>query len=306
MATEFRRARSGQVLPDFVLIGGSKCGTQWINECLREHPEIFLTRHEVFFFDRYFDRGLDWYAQYFLGFAGQKRIGDITSTYLAHPEAASRLKQVLPEATLLVSLRNPVQRAWSKYLHAWRKGDIEPNLSFRQGCEASPEILGDGDYAVHLTRWFASFPRSQIHLLVLDDARSDASAFLSRIYTILGVDPAFRATLTDDRINEHQTPRSLVISKLAFRFSRFLHRNGLHAAVEFYKRLGLKRLVLHSRREPEKEPSPLSAEDREWLAERYRPNVEQLSKLVGRDLCLLWLDSESDPASVTAESLHDA
>jgi hypothetical protein len=295
MIAEMRRAKSGIVMPDFVVIGGSKCGTQWIHECLREHPQIFLTREtpEIFFFDRYFDRGVDWYARYFLDYAGQKRVGDVTSTYLAHPNAATRLKQVLPDATLLVSLRNPVERAWSRYLHMWRKGDIEPSLTFRQAWQVAPQILNDGDYAAHLTRWLTSFNRSQIHLLVLDDAQSDAGAFLRRIYTILGVDPGFRAAFTDERTNEHQTPRSLLLARIAFRFSRFLHRNGLHRGVEFYKRSGLKRLVLHSNREYHKEPGPLSTEDRSWLAARYRSDVEQLSSLVDRDLCSLWLGASS-------------
>ena len=42
-------------LPDFLVIGAPKCGTHWLHECLREHPEVYLTPgvHEVFFFDRY-------------------------------------------------------------------------------------------------------------------------------------------------------------------------------------------------------------------------------------------------------------
>jgi hypothetical protein len=140
------------------------------------------------------------------------------------------------------------------------------------------------------------FARSQIHLLVLDDAAADAGAFLSRIYAILDVDPTFRASLTDNRTNEHRTPRSQFLAKLAFRSSRFLHGSGLHGAVEFYKRLGLKRLVLHSSRESQKEPPPLSEEDRAWLASRYAPDVEELSKLVDRDLCRLWLGAIAEDA----------
>ena len=68
-----------KILPDFVVIGGAKCGTNWLNECLREHPDVYLTPdvHEIFYFDRYFDRGLDWYKRYFRGVRGHKRIGEV-------------------------------------------------------------------------------------------------------------------------------------------------------------------------------------------------------------------------------------
>ena len=134
-------------LPDFAIIGGSRCGTQWLRACLMEHPQVYLTPDvsEIFFFDRYFDHGIQWYARLFRGYGGQLRVGDISPTYLADPVAPRRLHDVLPEATLLVSLRDPVQRAWSRYLQMWWKGVIDPRLGFRQACETVPGIVGDGE-----------------------------------------------------------------------------------------------------------------------------------------------------------------
>lgn len=278
-------------LPDFVVIGGSKSGTHWINECLREHPEVYVTpdTHEIFFFDCHYDRGVEWYARYFRGYRGEKRVGDVTPTYLAHPFAAKRLHGVLPEATLIVSLRNPVQRAWSKYLHVWRKGDIPSKLDFWQACARRPEILGDGEYFRCLAPWRRLFRPEQLHLLVLDDAAADPFGFMSRIYDILGVDPGFRAGTTTQKTNEHQTPRSMLAAKVAFRTARFLHDNRLHWVVEQGKRWNVKGLVLQSERNREKDPPPLAGEDRERLVDHFQADVAALSELVGRDLVALWL-----------------
>jgi hypothetical protein len=285
------KRRTEVVLPDFVVIGGSKSGTVWMNECLREHPDVYLTPdvHEVFFFDRYFDRGIEWYAHYFRGYAGQKRVGEITSEYLAHPLAPERLRAVLPDATLIASLRNPVQRACSKYLHMWRKGDIPPHLSFWQACEYAPQIISDGEYFRCLRPWRELFSAEQLRLLVLDDAALDPFAYMRRVYELLDVDPDFRAATTTERANEHQTPRSMWGAKVAFRGSRLLHRSGLHAAVELGKQFGLDRLVLKDGKDPAKDPTPLSEEDRERLSAHYRNDVAALSELVGRDLVGLWL-----------------
>jgi hypothetical protein len=279
------------LLPDFVVIGAPKCGTHWLNECLREHPEVYLTPdvHEIFFFDRYFDRGVEWYARYFRGHGGQPRVGDVTPTYLAHPLAAERLHQVLPRATLFVSLRNPIQRAWSKYLHMWRKGDLPRDRSFRDACDDAPEILGDGEYFHCLEPWRRHFPASQLNYLVVDDLKRDPAAYLRRVYEILGVDPEFRATQTARPSNEHQTPRSHGLAKAAFRVSRFLHGRGLHRAVELGKRVGVKRVVLKDGRDPRRDPPPPTPDERAWLAAHYRDDVAALSELLGRDLGRLWL-----------------
>jgi hypothetical protein len=294
-------------LPDFVVIGGPKCGTHWLNECLREHPEVYLTPdvHEIFFFDRYFDRGPQWYAHYFRGHAGERRVGDVTPTYLASALAAQRLSDLLPDATLLVCLRNPIERAWSHYLHLWRKGDVAPDCDFRTACERAPKILTDGEFFRCLQPWLARFPSGQLHFLVVDDAQRDPVAYLRHVYETLGVAADFVGPHTTTRTNEHQTPRSLGLARAAFRASRWLHAHGWHGGVELGKRLGLRRLVLRDGRDPQRDPAPLTAADREWLVAHYRRDVAALSELVGRDLVQLWLAMPTDRTAPESRDPHD-
>lgn len=289
-----------------MIIGAHKAGTVWLSDCLREHPDVYMSPdvHEIFFFDRYFDRGVEWYANYFRGYGGQRRIGETTSTYLADPLAPRRLHQVLPLATVIVSLRNPIDRAWSRYLHLWRKGDIPAGLSFGQACAAVPDILTSGQYFRCLRGWRELFPAERLHPLVLEDARDDPFGHLRRLYQILGVDPEFRAAKTTGRSNQHHTPRSLRAAKLAFHVSRSLHRAGLHPVVERLKALGVQRLVLSGGRDTAKEPPAMTPADLQRLRAHYRADVEALSELTGRDLVRLWLDGEAARSPLEARGLR--
>ncbi len=281
-------------LPNFVVIGGSKSATHWLNVCLAPHPDIFITpdANEVFYFDRHYERGTDWYARYFRGNRGEKRIGEVTSTYLAHPHAFERLHQTIPHASLIVSIRNPVDRAYSKYLHAWRKGDIAHSLTFRQACEAAPEITTDGEYGRHLSRWMGLFEERQFKLKVVDDIEADPLAYIRDLYEWLEVDPGFEPyQATRGAVNIHETPRSLFLARYAFRISRFLHSKRLHRVVELAKSVGVRNLVLSAKRNPSKEPPPLSVTDRSWLQDYYLRDVELLSKIAKRDLVSLWFDA---------------
>lgn len=278
-------------LPDFLVIGARKCGTVWINHCLRDHPCLHLPTavHETMFFDRHYGRGASWYARYFAGHGGSERVGEVAPTYLEDPAVPGRVRKLLPEATLLASLRNPVERARSMYLHHWRKGDIPAGLDFRSACARIPGILEGSAYARNLNRWLDHFPREKLHVFVLEDSYPDPCRYISGIYQALGVDAAFSAPSACQRFNEHQVPRSLLLSRLGHGAVRTLHRRGLHGAVEAAKKLGAPSLVFGSGTEGSSEAPSLAAEDRSWLVERFIDDVRTLTTLLGRDL-RLWGD----------------
>ncbi|MEJ7689960.1 MAG: hypothetical protein WKF76_05735 [Nocardioidaceae bacterium] len=53
-------------LPTLVIAGAQKCGTSSLVTLLRQHPQVSMSRpKELHFFDRHFDRGLDWYREQF-------------------------------------------------------------------------------------------------------------------------------------------------------------------------------------------------------------------------------------------------
>ena len=283
-------------LPDFLVIGAAKCGTIWINHCLRDHPDLHLPGavNETMFFDRYYERGASWYAGYFRGHRGAKCVGEVAPTYFENRQVPSRVRTLLPSATLVVSLRNPVDRARSMYLHHWRKGDVPPEAPFRDACRAQARILEGGRYGAHATRWLDHFARGQLHLFVLEESAGDPVGYISGIYRALGVDSGFESPSIRLRFNEHRTPRSILLSRVAHRASRALHRQGLHKAVELGKRLRVAEVVFRPGSGRLSAAPPLAAEDRRWLVDEYREDVRSLEALLGRSLSRVWPDFAED------------
>lgn len=120
-------------LPNFLIIGAQKAGTSWLAYQLEKHPEIYLPKKEIHYFDKGFNyqKGLSWYEKQFDEVTEQKAIGEKTPEYLwangegwedHQSDVHQKIFQTLPEAKLIVTLRNPVDRAISAINHIIRSG----------------------------------------------------------------------------------------------------------------------------------------------------------------------------------------
>ena len=113
-------------LPSFLGLGTQKGGTTTLHQLLTGHPQVFLPPcKEVHYFDLNAEQPSSWYAQHFSGADPDQRCGEITPFYLFHPKAPQRIKALLPQARLVVLLRDPVERTLSQVFHARKRG-FEP------------------------------------------------------------------------------------------------------------------------------------------------------------------------------------
>ena len=124
----------GRLLPDFVIIGTAKSGTTSLYAWLCEHPCVEPATHkEVHYFDYNYYRGVDWYRAHFPtvrerdAFAATHGrpflTGEASPSYISHHWVPERLAGLLPQAKLLVVLRDPVQRAYSQFQMSRREGE---------------------------------------------------------------------------------------------------------------------------------------------------------------------------------------
>jgi len=126
-------------LPDFLIIGAQKAGTTWLREQLRAHPDVFMPAEELHFFDHRhaYEKGAGWYADQFAEGADCSRVGDKTPEYLYLseradiPEGPRRIHDLLPDARLIVVLRDPVTRALSAINHLVNEHYLSPLQSVR-------------------------------------------------------------------------------------------------------------------------------------------------------------------------------
>jgi hypothetical protein len=209
-----------RLMPDFIIIGGQRCGTTTLYGLLTEHPCIVpALRKEVHFFEKNFHRGIDWYRaffplslqKYYAHTVQGRRVvtGEATAYYIFHPHAPRRIVQTLPDVKLIALLRNPVDRAYSHYQHEVRKGR-EP-LSFEEATEKESERIKESAEAVHtqdgvddrdycyysylsrgiyvdqLKQWMALFPRKQILTLRSEDLYENPAKVVRQVQDFLGV-----------------------------------------------------------------------------------------------------------------------
>jgi hypothetical protein len=133
-------------LPDALIIGAQKCGTSSLFHYLAEHPAINAgSRKEIHYFDLCHSYGAPWYKGQFN--RRQDRLAiDATPYYLFHPLAPQRAARLVPDAKLIVLLREPVSRAFSHYQHERAKG--RERLSFEDAIAAESQRIGDIDKAL--------------------------------------------------------------------------------------------------------------------------------------------------------------
>ena len=116
----------GGRLPDFLGLGVQKGGTTTLQRLLEQHPGAFLPdAKELHYFSLHFAQGEAWYRAQFAAARSDQRCGEITPYYVFHPQAPDRVQALLPQAHLIVLLRDPVERVLSQYFHTQRLG-LEP------------------------------------------------------------------------------------------------------------------------------------------------------------------------------------
>lgn len=174
-------------LPNFLYVGPDKAGSSWLHEVLLRHPQVFLSpAKDLYFFDRYYDRGLAWYQEQFRHApATVAVVGEVCQDYLFEPRAPGRIRDCLGEPRLMVTLREPAARAHSSYLHFLKHG-IEVG-SFREALDSLPELLEHGRYGSALRRYLDVFSRDRVHVAVFDDLQRDPQAFLDATTAWLGI-----------------------------------------------------------------------------------------------------------------------
>jgi hypothetical protein len=135
-----------RVLPNYLIIGAQKAGTSSLFNYLSMHPQVKNSyKKEVHYFDKNYDKPINWYKQYFpfkFGVNDKTMIGEATPNYLYHPFVAGRIKKTIPDVKMIVLLRNPVERVISQYFQAVRKNNEKRPLMQSLLEEEQEEKIG--------------------------------------------------------------------------------------------------------------------------------------------------------------------
>ncbi|MEM7100809.1 MAG: sulfotransferase domain-containing protein [Pseudomonadota bacterium] len=261
------------MLPNFLIIGAPRSGTTWLAMNLREHPEIFMPRiKEVHYFDRHFEEGQGFYEDFFTT-ATERVIGEATPDYIYYPEVPSRISALIPECKMILCLRNPIDRVYSRYWNSVAKYEENRDLSFEDKLREKPLFIDEGKYYTHLKRYYEHFSPDQFLILDFHEINNEPNAVLRRTYDFLGVAPDFVPETTDLVVNTAAAKPFLAKSKSMYWVHRAFEKVGLHG-------LANKIQAVNSGELPKMKP-----ETRAWLRDEiYHEENQNLQDLTGLDV----------------------
>lgn len=217
---------SRRPLPDFLVIGGQRCGTTSLFRALMTHPQIrrpVMTKG-VNYFDLNYAKGEAWYRAHFpLRHPGDHtRLFDSSGYYMFHPLVAERVSQDLPAVKIVAMVRDPVERAYSAYKHELARG-FEWEKSFARALELEDARLeGEvermqsdpdycsfnhrhhayrrrGHYAELLAPFIASLGRDRLHVIESERFFANPEAEFRRLSEFLEIEDHLPASF--DRHN---------------------------------------------------------------------------------------------------------
>jgi hypothetical protein len=291
------------VKPAFIGLGAQRSGTSWIYACLYEHPQLYMPHKEINFFarDHRYAWGLDWYERHFDGCSEGQLPGEYSTTYLDSADAPKRIHDFAPDAKLIMVVRDPAERASSNYRNDIMAGSVGASTPFQTGLADHPEWVERGLYHKHLTRYLEYFDRSQILVLVYDDAVSDPEAYIKSIFAFLGVDDSFRPMHLLRKVNPGRQPRSVSLDLKLDSLAQFMRDKGLHRLVWLAKRFGVTAFARRLNTEAGEAPNALPV-DRAGLQSAYVDDIHALESLLGRDLSG-WLEAPTTAERVSSSRL---
>src|SRR5215218_8059408 len=255
-------------MPNFLIIGAMKSGTTALYYYLEQHPEIYMSpvKEPNFFSSQEQENAADavtnigTYQHLFRGGSGKKALGEASHSYLYEPRAAAEIKRYVPEAKLIAILRNPIDRAYSHFLHMVRTG-MEPLDDFAQALREEEvrihkertfqDYIGRGLYYQQLKRYFGTFPQEQVRVYLYEDLSGAPISTVQDAFRFLKVDDSFVPEVS-------------------------LRRNvSGHPRYKTFDDLKTRNLI---------EPPPVQSEVRRQLIRVYREDILNVQELIHRDL----------------------
>lgn len=306
-------------LPNFLMVGTPKAGTTALYDHLSQHPQIFMSKiKEPYFFmlegknevdfngpgDQkalsYAVTSLNEYKALFADANDEIALGEASTCYLGDEKSVERIRTHVPDVKIIIGLRNPVDRAFSSYMHLRRDGR-ETIENFEQALEKERERIDanyeplwhytqSSFYYESLQRFYDSFPEENIFIYLFDDLKANSAAVVRSAYEFLGVEPDF-VPETDVQRNVSGLPKNRYMHAV----QQFLLQPN-NPVKEMLKPLlpqRLRKRMLHNVvgkiRDANLERQTLQPEVRERVLDIFRDDILNVQDYINRDLSK-WLE----------------
>jgi sulfotransferase family protein len=285
--------------PNFFIVGAAKSGTTSAYAYLQQHPQVFFprvkephyfsqvkpTREHRFSVEAITNRSA--YLRLFKGAHGSAIVGDASPSYLWDPHAAGRISCSVPDARILILLRDPVERAYSHYLMDFREGmQHQPFYKALQrdiarehkGWGISYLYYELGLYAGQVRRYLELFRPERVRIMLFDELRHEPKRAMRKLAAFLGIDPDPLEGVDTSRVhNRYAEPRADWMRRLAG--AKFARMVGQTAVPRPIGRFIFEHLFLRPSRKP-----PIDPRARDLLCSLYHDDLVELEGMLNRPM----------------------
>lgn len=287
-------------LPDFIIIGAAKAGTTTLYEYLGRHPQIYMStpkEPDFFSIESHYARGMDWYTSLFSDAEPNQICGEASTTYSRlqkHPKSLERIVATLPNVKLIYIMRQPIDGAYSFYVHRLKGARYHPELAvsdtFEETIKQQSEFLDNGCYIDCIEKYLGFFSRESCLFLLMEDLIKKPAETLNNIFSFIGVDPkidvirenlvaANKAGDHPDWFVRKQLTGSVKAMPGVAQVAKLLPKGIRDGVYQLLKRFQYKKWV-----ETQYMPPPMLPETRQMLVERFREPNRRLAEFLNRDL----------------------
>jgi hypothetical protein len=298
--------------PDVFLIGVPRAATTSLYEALGRHPQIFApqlkeacftcpdvdphTHHRL---ETRFFSVRDEYLALFAAARPEQLVLEGCTYNVYSPAAPGLIRALNPAARILVQLRDPIEQMYSNHglkvimgdLGADFEHDLDRQAAARVGITERPVNMGQYDLrdkatvSGGLARFIADFGRERVHVTLYEEYAAQPRAVLESVLSFLGLSDD--GTMHAEVEVPHRVPvwgglNARMASPSFIGNAKRLVPTALHPIARRAATVVFRRNRRRALR------PPLSPALRVRLRAEFRPEVERLSELVGRDLARFW------------------
>ncbi|WP_183095025.1 sulfotransferase family protein [Nocardioides stalactiti] len=295
--------------PDFLLVGAPKAGTTALHTALALHPDVFMTdpKEPKYWLcdgappphwngpgDRHSQREWVWrheeYADLFRAARPDQVRGESTPFYLWSEGAHRRIAEKLPRVKLVAVVRDPIDRAYSNWMHLWSDG-LEPIADFEEAFATEGERISAGwapfwryrelgCYGRQLAHLFTYVDPERILVLRYRDIVDEPAATVDRVSRFLGIREGQVAQIPRDNSKPFVTPgwRPTVLGPVV----RAGARAAQFAPPQYWRRASEPLISLLAADKGAHRPA-LTREQRQRLLPSFAADIAVLTRVTGHD-----------------------
>ena len=276
--------------PNFFIVGAQRAGTTSLYEYLKKIPGIYMSPirdPEYFTGDNASIIGTDCektrkYLKLFRNAKTETIIGEASAAYLTFPGSPKLIHNVVPDAKILISLRNPVDRFISHYTMRKTVISITPFHQFvtnppdLKSKEGFTELFEVGLYSKQIDRYWNQFGKNNVKIIIFEEFTRDIPSVLKEILEFLNLDTKvaneeytiYNSSFTAKGNWIKPIMRSIVLKKIALKIL------GNQRRIENLKQKYLKK----------SKSLDVFPKDKKILEELYREDVIRVKELLERNL----------------------